>query len=136
MKNTPLPTLVPSKQKYVIKHDNTPVANIILNLVMVEGESKAIKKIGAFYEKLARKFADWANCNFKTYADRCYESDPSPRKKYRYRPLSLTYNTSAEIINELYLAVEIDITLTKDGKLVGRKKLHHLWELSKGLLRK
>ena len=33
-------------------------------------------------------------------------------------------------------AIETDVRITKDGKLVGRKKLHHLWDLSKGLLRK
>lgn len=136
MKNTPRPTLVPSKQKYVIKNENTPIANITLNIIDVKGDGKTVKKIGSFYEKLAKRFADWANGSFKAYADRCYESDTSPRKKYRYRPLCLSYNTSADIINDTFLAVAIDITLTKDGKLVGRKKLHHLWDLSKGLLRK
>jgi hypothetical protein len=136
MKNIILPTLIPDNQKYVLKYENTPIANIIFKTINVEGDGKIVKKIGLFYERLTKKFADWANGNFKTYAERSYEADTNPRKKYRYRPLSLCYDMSADIIKNTYLSVEINITLIKEGKTVGRRKINHLWDLSKGILRK
>ena len=136
MKNILLPTLTTEHQKYVMKYENTPIANITIKTVSVDGDGKIIKKIDAFYKRMTKKFADWVNVVFRAYAEKSYHSDTNPRKKYRFCPLGLCYETSEKILENKFLSVEIVITLSREGKLVGKKRINHLWDLSKGVLRK
>lgn len=134
MKTVCIPKITQTNQKNVFKYENTPIAFITYTTLNIDGESKLCEKINEYYARLTQKYANWVTKSFKKYAEHEYLNDNHPRKRFRYKPLCLSYTMLYEVINERYLGVEIQVSLTKNGSPIGNRQLNHLWDLSNGYL--
>ena len=134
IKKISLPTISEHNTSYIIKYENTPIAQITNKIINLEGENKNIKKINSFYDSFAQKYDFWCNSSFETYASDDYINDTNPRKKYRYRPFLLEFDMTYEELTEKHLKIITQVRLSKNRKLISKKELCHVWNISNATL--
>ncbi len=130
MKDIALPSAFISNTKQILKYENTPLVNLSFDSIYFEGESKPIKKLNDFYEKMSNSFSSFATEAFYNFAVSDYESDQNPRKKYRYVPFDLCFQIKAQDQSHSRLCVHIKITVSKRKRIIAEKSITHLWTVS------
>ena len=131
MKDIILPPAVISNKRQILKYENTPLVNLSLDSICFEGESKSIKKLNVFYERLSNAFFEFATKRFYEFAVNDYISDESPRKKYRYVPFDIGFQITSNEQKNNAICVNIKITVSKRRKIFAKKDISHNWTIGK-----
>lgn len=134
MKNICLPTFTQNENKYILKHDATPIGIVYYSTLSFDGTGNVCKKISEFYEKFLTNFSKWVDIDFKNYAEKDYESDTNPRKRFRYKPFNLYFSMSGKLRDQHFFQNDIKITLFKKNVMISEKNICHIWNLKNGTL--
>ena len=132
MKAPPAPNIQYQQYKSVQKHENTVIAHIICEAFTLSAETKANKKISAFYGGLNERFIKWTDTYFKNYAESLYVADTDRRKRYRYVPLEIKYVSKAQQGENYTLDILITVTLSRGKNVLSEKQIKHSWSLKNG----
>jgi len=127
MKEYSLPQITVRTEKRVLKHGMTPIGLIKCDKIQIQGESKGQKKIAKFYSRFEGSFERFQKQHFERIALDAYESDLSPRKRFRYSPLELEYRVEHSFGDKYILTVNISVFLKQNKKLLSQKRITHIW---------
>jgi hypothetical protein len=95
-------------------------------------EGVAGERLGAFLSAAAQAVRQSAEDAIPRLFSR-YESDPDPKKRFRYRPFVLSLSFSTEKKKRYYLVTE-RITLTRGGRILSEKQRAARFDLQSGRL--
>ena len=130
MKDIAIPSVVISNTKHILKYENIPLVNLSLDSICFEGDTKQVKKLNFFYERLLNVFSIFAENKFFEFALNDYIDDENPRKKYRYVPFDLILQiTTQEQYNKL--CINIKVSVSKRRKILAEKTISHCWSIGK-----
>lgn len=132
MKAPPASNIQYRQQKCVHRYENSVTAYILYETFTISAETKANKKISAFYGGLNERFIKWTENYFKNYAEILYVSDTDRRKRYRYIPLELKYASKVQQSENHSLDVLITVTLSRGKNVLSEKHIRHIWNLKNG----
>ena len=134
MKNIVLPKITSKTERKTLRFENTSIAFVCFETLQISPSTKINQKIEKYYSLLLNKYTTWINTQFFKHTVQIYNSDNSPRKRFRFKPFLLEFSMNYEFINNRFLSIEINVRLTRNNQSLGYKQLNHLWDLSNGLL--
>ena len=134
MKDICIPTYTQTEHKYIIKHDATPIGIVYYNTMTFDGLGNVCKKISTFYDSFLKNFSKWIDVDFKNYAEKDYNADTNPRKRFRYKPFNLYFSMSGTLKEPHFFETNIKITLFKKDVMISEKTICHVWNLKNGTL--
>jgi len=132
MKQFNPPDIVYKSVQSTLKQGITPIASLSVKTILLQSPKKPIIKVSGFYQRHVDNFLKWSESVFTDYAKKDYDADTNPRKKYRYTPFLLSYDTKHEFINDHILKITIEIILSKNKSIISKKEIPHCWNLLSG----
>lgn len=83
--------------------------------------------INNFYKSLATKYYDYAVSKYYTEAVQRYETSDDPRKRFKYKPESITMDFKVTLLNDKFLSLYIEYKCCSQNKIITQARYSQTW---------
>ncbi len=114
---------MPKTEKEII-HDGVCVARMTLSLPELQKS-----EMEEFYREIGQKCTEWFESRVAGAAIEEYEGSDDERKRWRWRPTVFRINSSVSANDNLNekMTLTLDVTLSRQGRIIRRIKRTHVW---------